>query len=213
MTTVTYCDLGGAGGGNRKTIRVPLDSLRPTQMSVGMRSVKHKRRRLESRSAKSFERLLTGRPIPAVRGPGGELFIVDHHHFGLALWHAEVEHAWARVIDDKSRLSPAVFWRRMEAEGRLYPYDEEGRRIAPTALPLGLHELRHDPYRDLAWEVREAGGFVKSQIAYAEFHWANFFRQRIRLATVRRNHEAAVEKALRIARSRAAAKLPGYISD
>jgi hypothetical protein len=100
----------------------------------------------------------------------------------------------------------------MEAEGRLYPFDEEGRRVPPALLPLGLHELRHDPYRDLAWEVREAGGFVKSRIAYAEFQWANFFRQHITLSSVRRDHDAAVERATRLARSRPAAKLPGYVS-
>ena len=211
MTSMSTCGAEATQSDRHKPIQVQIESLRPTQMAVGMRSVKFKRRRLESRSAKSIRKFLNGRPIPAVCGPGGELFIIDNHHFGLALWHAEVDGAYARIIDDKSALSPAAFWKRMEIEGRLYPYDEEGRRVAPDRLPLGLHELRHDPYRDLAWEVREAGGFVKSKVPYAEFRWANFFRESIGLSTVRRNYDAAIDRAMKLCRSKEAASLPGYI--
>lgn len=196
-------------------VRVPLESLRPTQMAVGMRSVSRKRRKLESRVGKhkQIEKILISRPIPAVRGPGGALFIIDHHHFGLALWQAEVESAYAHVIDDISRLSPAAFWRRMEADGRLYPYDEAGQRIEPSLLPTWLHALRHDLFRDLAWDVREAGGFQKVAVPYAEFRWANFFRERIALSTLRRDHKNALRKALKLCRSKDAAHLPGYCCD
>ena len=180
-------------------------------MAVGMRSVKVKQRKLENRSDKRIEKILSGRPIPAVRGPGGELFIIDHHHFGLALCNAEFEKAYAKVIDDKSSLDPAMFWRRMESDGRLYPYDENGCRVAPEEMPTRLEELRHDPFRDLAWKVREEGGFHKSAIPYAEFQWANFFRERIKPALVRRNRDSAMGKALKLSRSRSAADLPGYI--
>lgn len=180
-------------------------------MAVGMRSVKHKRRRLERRTRKSLAKLLDGRPIPAVRGPDNDLFIIDNHHFGLALWHAEVEQAYARVIDDKSALRPSEFWNWMEAEGWLYPYNEEGRRVSPGDLPHRLHELRHDPYRDLAWEVREAGGFRKARVPYSEFRWANFFREHIGAATVRRNYEAAIEQAMQLCESPLASSLPGYV--
>lgn len=195
-----------------RPIIVSIDNLRPTQMAVGMRSVKHKRRRLERRTRKGLAKLLDGRPIPAVRGPEGDLYMVDNHHFGLALWHAEIEQAYARVIDDKSTLTPAAFWNWMESEGWLYPYDEEGRRVAPCALPVRLHELRHDPFRDLAWEVREAGGFRKSRVPYSEFRWANFFREHIAAAMVRRNYDSAVEHAMRLCESPLAAALPGYVS-
>lgn len=181
-------------------------------MAVGMRSVKFKQRKLQDRGSRRIEKVLRSRPIPAVRGPGGELYIIDHHHFGLALWHSDVDGVYARVIDDKSRCSPFSFWRRMEAEGRLYPFDEDGRRIDPRHLPIQLHELRHDPYRDIAWEVREAGGYHKSAVPYAEFRWANFFRERISLRTVRRNYEAAVDTAMTLSRGRAAASLPGYVA-
>ena len=194
---------------------VPIETLRPTQVSVGMRAVVSKRRKFESRASKRkrMEKIISSRPIPAVRGPGGELFMIDHHHFGLALWQAEVEHAYARVIEDISDLTLSAFWRRMEFEGRLYPYDEEGRRIKPSHLPTCLHALRHDPFRDLAWVVREAGGFRKSMIPYAEFAWANFFRTRIPAGTVERNHDSAVDRAMRLSRCRAAVDLPGFVGE
>lgn len=218
MARVEFQDgLNGSGSSRRlmgDLVLVPIESLRPTQMSVGMRAVVSKRRKFESRASKRkrMEKVIAERPIPAVRGPGGELFIIDHHHFGLALWQADVEHAYARVIGDLSNLSPTTFWRRMEFEGRLYPFDEEGRRVRPALLPTCLHGMRHDTFRDLAWSVREAGGFRKSPVPYAEFAWANFFRTRITSGAVERNRDAAVEKALLLCRGRLAADLPGYIA-
>jgi hypothetical protein len=192
---------------------VPLDILRPTQVTVGMHAVKHMRLRLENLGPKAVRKVLASRPIPAVKGPGGALFIIDHHHLGLALWHAQVEQACAYVIDDKSGLAPGAFWRRMERDGRLHPFDEDGCRVPVAALPVRLHELRHDPFRDLAWEVRKAGGFRKSRIPFAEFQWARFFRERIAISTLRRDPDGAFEKAVRLSLSRSAMELPGYIGD
>lgn len=192
---------------------VPIEQLRPTQVAVGMRTVTYKRRKIEDAVGrrKRLEKLLGKRPIPAVRGPGGELYIIDHHHFGLALWQAQIPMAYTRVIDDLSHCDEDDFWHEMEAVGRLYPYDEQGRRVSPHELPAWLHSLRHDPYRDIAWEIREAGGFDKVATPYAEFRWADFLRERIPLPQIRKDYESALNEALRLARTRAAAHLPGYL--
>jgi hypothetical protein len=194
-------------------ILMPIAMLRPTQMAVGMRSVKCKRRKIEDQvdRRKRLEKALTRRPIPVVRGAGNELFMVDHHHFGLALWQAEVESAYVRVIEDISSLSQAEFWRQMETDGRAYPYDEDGRRVRPEHLPRRLHGLRDDPFRDLAWEVREAGGYIKTRTPYAEFQWANLFREHIKHASVRRKTASAFERAMKLCRSNEAVGLPGYL--
>ena len=178
-----------------------------------MRAVAMKRRRIEKRLDKRsrFRRFLEDRPIPSVRGPGGQLFMVDHHHLGLALWQAEVETAFVHVIEDLSVLPVATFWRRMEHDGRAYPFDETGRRIAPSRLPRRLDALAEDGYRDLAWSVREAGGFMKSQVPFSEFAWANFFRARIPLSILARDFDLAHDKAMWLARSRDARALPGFI--
>lgn len=181
-------------------------------MVVGMRSVTRKLHKLEKHASKRkrIDKVLLNRPIPAVYGPGGGLFIVDHHHFGMALCLAELERAYVRIIADASDVTRSTFWKQMEADGRLYLYDEFGERIPPSLLPRSLTQLRHDPYRDLAWDVREADGFRKVSQPYAEFHWANFFRNRIELSTIRRDPKAAMRRALKLCQSREAARLPGY---
>lgn len=201
------------GHRDQHLILVPIRALRPTQMAVGMGSVRLKRRRIETEVAttKRLEKVLINRPIPVVRGPAGALFLIDHHHFGLALWQAEVDQAYVRVVDDKSNLTSKHFWQRMEADGRLYPFDEEGRRVSPDRLPRTLHALRHDPFRDLAWQIREAGGFKKSKIPYAEFRWANLFREHIEPPQDGNEARTAFKRAMKLCLSRAAKSLPGYV--
>lgn len=194
-------------------VQAPLDSLRPTQMAVGMRSVARKLQKLEKRAGdrKRLEKTLQKRPIPAVYGPDGGLFMVDHHHFGMALCLADFDRAYVHVVGDASELSRAAFWKRMEADGRLHPFDERGQRIPPSHLPTSLSELRHDPYRDLAWDVREAGGYEKVAEPYVEFVWANFFRKRITLLTMKRDPKGALRFAMALARSKYAQRLPGFM--
>src|SRR5262249_15226064 len=69
-----------------RLLSVPLEELRPTQMAVGMRAVEAKREKVErrARSLRKLRRYLENRPIPAVRGPNDDLFIIDHHHLSLA---------------------------------------------------------------------------------------------------------------------------------
>ena len=52
-----------------------------------------------------------------------------------------------------------------------------GKDLAPTHIK----DLAFDPYRSLAWNVREHHGYVKNTMPFPEFKWANFFRTRILL--------------------------------
>ena len=194
-------------------VLVPLQCLRPTQGAVGMKAVAAKREKVERRtdSRKAITRYLEKRPIPAVRGPGNDFYIIDHHHLSMALHQSEVTEAFVRVIGDLSRLPRAEFWRRMAERGCLHPYDHHGERIHPSALPAAIPHLKRDAYRDLAWSVREGGGFVKSERPYAEFRWAQFFRCRIPRTSVLRDFEHAHDRAMMLARSEAASHLPGFI--
>ena len=200
---------------NPSIILVPLNQLRPTQGAVGMRAVARKRAKVEKRvrAGNQVERYLEQRPIPIVLGPGNQLFMIDHHHLGMALWQAEIETAVTIVIEDFSVLPAAVFWRRMEAGGWLYPFNEDGQRIPPSKLPARIKGLRPDSFRDLASSVRDAGGYHKSSTAYAEFEWADFFRARIAHRLVDRDYDAAVRKARRLSRTREARDLPGFIAN
>lgn len=194
-------------------ILIPLEALRPTQGAVGMRAVAVKREKVERRAEcrKAITRYLEKRPIPAVRGPGNGYYIIDHHHLSMALHQSEVTEAFVRVIGDLSRLPRAEFWRRMAERGCLHPYDHHGERIHPSALPTAIRHLKRDSFRDLAWSVREAEGFMKSDRPYAEFRWAQFFRYRIPRTSVLRDFEHAHDRGMMLARSPAAAHLPGFI--
>jgi hypothetical protein len=178
-----------------------------------MKAVAAKREKVERRtdSRKAITRYLEKRPIPAVRGPGNDYYIIDHHHLSMALHQSEVTEAFVRVIGDLSRLPRAEFWRRMAERGCLHPYDHHGARIHPSALPAAIPHLKRDAYRDLAWSVREGGGFVKSERPYAEFRWAQFFRGRIPRTSVLRDFEHAHDRAMMLARSEGASHLPGFI--
>jgi hypothetical protein len=194
-------------------ILVPLDHLRPTQGAVGMKAVAAKREKVERRadSGRQIVRYLEKRPIPAVCGPDQAFYIIDHHHLSMALHQSDVTEAFVRVIGDLSRLPRPQFWRQMAERGCLHPFDHHGQRISPSALPSAIRHLKRDAYRDLSWSVREAGGFVKSNQPYAEFRWAHFFRTRIPRTSVLRDFEHAHDRAMMLARSEAAAHLPGFI--
>jgi hypothetical protein len=51
----------------------------------------------------------------------------------------------------------------------------------PGTLPGHMKDLAFDPYRSLAWIVREHHGYFKNDAPFSEFKWANFFRSRILL--------------------------------
>lgn len=178
-----------------------------------MRAVAAKRERVENKAhrKKKILRFIEKRPIPAVLGPGQRCYIIDHHHLSLALWQSDVREAFVSIIADLSDLNSQRFWGHMAASGRVYPYDEWGNEVHHSQLPHALDKLRADHYRDLAWSVREEGGFKKSRAPYAEFMWAQFFRQHVSPAMVRRDYDGALEAALRLSRTRGAVHLPGYI--
>ena len=59
---------------------IPILSLRPTQMTVGMREVKEKRKRWREQKKKKQAESLGKHMIPVVRGPDQRYYVVDHHH-------------------------------------------------------------------------------------------------------------------------------------
>ncbi|MFA5900789.1 MAG: ParB-like protein [Hyphomicrobium sp.] len=193
---------------------VALAEIRPTQMAVGMRAVEAKRQKLQrhTASARKLRRFLERRPVPAVLGPGEDYYIIDHHHLSLALWQCEVDEVFVRVIGDLSDMPKRAFLRVMGALGWLHAFDAHGRRTCPTRLPATLDQLGADRFRDLAWSVRQKGGYEKTHIPFSEFAWANFFRERISLSVLSGDFELAHEQAMRLARSSGAKHLPGHIS-
>jgi len=177
-----------------------------------MIEVHDKRKHLEDLGHHQRRDFLAAHPIPAVIGPEGKLYVTDHHHLGRALWEASVETGVFLVEADLSELHPEPFWAEMAARHWVHPIDAQGTRHGVDALPKHIKGLVDDPYRSLAGYVRNAGGFEKTDTAFAEFLWADFFRRRIRIGSKREDFDRAVRAALELAHSAAAKDLPGFLA-
>jgi hypothetical protein len=184
--------------------------LRPTQITVGMIEVQDKRAKLESLKKHERRDFLSAHPIPAVWGPDDKLYITDHHHLGRAVCEAGFDTGFFCVEADFSKLGSPEFWKEMSTARWAHPIDERGQRRTFDDIPNHLEKLRDDVYRSLAGYVRDAGGYEKTPTAFAEFKWADFFRERIVIGPERPSFEAAVPKAVKLALSKDAARLPGY---
>lgn len=185
--------------------------IRPTQIAVGMVEVQTRVDHLNSLSGHDLKKYLEARPVPVVAGPGGELYMVDHHHLARAAWEAGIKKLPVEQKADYSHLTPEQFWAKMHAESLVYPYDQYGAGPHPVGtLPSDVRGLADDPYRSLAWRVRDQGGYDKTGKPFAEFKWAEFFRKNLPLPNMNDRFDDAVEKALELARTPAAKDLPGY---
>jgi hypothetical protein len=190
---------------------IPILSLRPTQMTVGMREVKEKRQRWrEHKSKKKQEELLGKHMIPVVVGPDKRFYVVDHHHLARALHDEGVADILVTVIGDLTMVERDAFWGVMDNKRWVYPYDAKGERRTFKDLPKSVIELKDDPFRSLAGELRRAGGFAKDTTPFSEFLWADFLRRQMPRKTVEDHFAKAMEKALELAKSENAVYLPGW---
>jgi hypothetical protein len=193
-----------------KLASVRLTRLRPTQFTVGRAEVTGKAAEWARMSKKERRADLESHVFPAVLGFGGEYFIIDHHHLGIALIEEGVKQVSVAVLDDLSWLETAVFWRTMEFRAWSHPFDRRGRRCDYRDMPKRLIDLQDDPYRSLAGLVRQAGGYAKDQAPFIEFIWADYFRPRVAARLIRRDVARAIRLGLRMARSKEARYLPGW---
>ena len=190
---------------------IPILSLRPTQMTVGMREVKEKRKRWrEHKSEKKRAELLGKHMIPVVHGPDDRYYVVDHHHLARALHDEGVKDVLVTVIGDLTMVQRDAFWGVMDNKRWVYPYDSKGERRHFKDLPKSVPDLKDDPFRSLAGELRRAGGFAKDTTPFSEFLWADFLRRRIKRSQVKKEFGRALKEALKLARSKDAGYLPGW---
>src|SRR2546430_7818059 len=194
---------------------VPILSLRPTQMTVGMREVKEKRKRLreywkEHKSKKKQGEYLGRHMIPVVLGPDKRHYVVDHHHLARALHDEGIEDILVTVIRDLVMVEPDAFWGVMDNKRWVYPYDAKGERRHFKDLPKTITDLKDDPFRSLAGELRRSGGFAKDTTPFSEFLWADFLRRRLSRKSVEAVLGKAMEKARGLATSKEAIDLLGW---
>jgi hypothetical protein len=188
----------------------PILDLRPTQMTVGIREVELKRKSWRERDPKTLEAFLGSHMVPVVVGPGGDRYLVDHHHLSLALYQEGVKSVFVTVVGDLEKVDRANFWNMMDYHGWTHPFDEKGRRQPYEELPKTVEGLLDDPYRSLAGELRKAGGFAKDSTPYSEFVWADYLRPRIKPKAIKSDFEEALADAMALAKSVDADYLPGF---
>jgi hypothetical protein len=193
---------------------IPVMSLRPTQMTVGMREVKEKRKRWrEHKSDKKRAELLGKHMVPVVLGPDERYYVVDHHHLARALHDEGVKDILVTVIGNLSMVDRDAFWGVMDNKRWVYPYDAKGERRHFKDIPKSVADLKDDPFRSLAGELRRLGGFAKDTTPFSEFLWADLLRRRLSRKMVEDNFERAIEKGLTLAKSHEAVYLPGWCGE
>lgn len=139
---------------------VSILSLRPTQMTVGMREVKEKRKRWREHDKKKQADLLGKHMIPVVHGPDERYYVIDHHHLGRALHDEGVKEVLVTIVGDLRMVEREAFWGVMDNKRWVYPYDAKGERRPFRDLPKSVVDLKDDPFRSLAGELRRMGGFA-----------------------------------------------------
>ncbi len=155
---------------------VAVASLRPTQMTVGMREVIEKRKRWREHKGKKKSEFLGSHMIPVIRGPKDRLYVIDHHHLARALLDEGQRDVSVSVIADLRGLDRFTFWSYLDNRAWCHPYDQNGERRGFDDIPTSMAGLRDDPFRSLAGELRRLGGFSKETVPFSEFLWADFFR-------------------------------------
>lgn len=207
--SASVCDIHSRSG---TVCKVSVADLRPTQLCIGAIEVEQRSEAFADMSSSKLKKYLAERRLQIVVGPGGALYITDHHHLSLAMAQAfghdiELE---AEVQENWADLPSAEFWKQMSGHSYLYLYDEHGAGPQPLSdLPASIFELRDDPYRSLAWAVSNKGGYEKTDVSHADFLWANFFRSRISVDEIDSDFKKAVKKGVKLAESKDAKDLPG----
>lgn len=188
----------------------PVLDLRPTQMTLGMVEVTLKRKSWKEQSPKKLADFLSHHMVPVIIGPGERRFLIDHHHLARALHDEGVDSVFVTIVADFHKLDAPEFWNMMDFHGWTHPYDGKGRRRDYADLPKTVGDMEDDPYRSLAGQLRNIGGFAKDSTPFSEFVWADFLRRRIKPKDLRKNFSDALRIALDFAKSEDASYLPGW---
>ena len=189
-----------------------MKALRTTQITVGLREVKAKRRAWRDRneSHKSAAHFLGSHLVPVIRGPNDRLYVTDHHHLVRALMDEGQDTVAVTAIADLRHLPKESFCFVLDNRGWMHPFDAAGRRCGVDAIPRSITDLVDDPFRSLAGELRLQGGYAKDTTPFSEFLWADYLRHRMKAKAVIDDFDAALAEALTLSKLEDASYLPGW---
>ena len=189
---------------------VSIKRLRPTQITIGMKEVRERRKRWRESGRKNIEKFLGKHMIPVILGPNKRHYVIDHHHLARALYEEGIRDIAVTVVANLSTLEPDAFWFVMDNHSWMHPFDADGRRRHYKDIPKSVLDMVDDPFRSLAGELRRAGGYAKDTTPFSEFLWADFLRRRVKRRLIESDFERAIAKALQLAKSPDAGYLPGW---
>ena len=186
-STLEWCDENAQPGGMYK---IRINDLAPTQFAVGKAEMLVPAARMKAKYRHNPGRLhdyLLVHPVPVVQRKT-LFYLVDHHHLVRALYEAMHPELGDQIcisikfLFNATTLDQTYFWKQMHASNWVYLFDHEGAGPKPPqTLPKHIKDLGFDPYRSLAWIVRERHGYLKNSAPFSEFKWANFYRMRLLL--------------------------------
>lgn len=174
----------GPAKGAPKLVKITLAETRPTQSVVGMEEV-HIRRQLIEKAANGGKAALTAylreNPGSVIRGPFGQLYLIDGHHFARALEDAGIEEMYVAIEKDWSHKKPTEFWEKMIQKERVY-LKKFGKDLKSQAeLPEHIAQLEDDPYRSLAWLLKKRGAYENLDMPFQEFIYADYLRDKVEI--------------------------------
>jgi hypothetical protein len=175
-----------------------------------MREVNEKRQRWREHKGKKKAEFLGNHMIPVIHGPKDHLYVIDHHHLARALLDEGQTEVLTSVVANLRTLDRSTFWIFLDNRSWCHPYDQNGVRRGFDDIPASIAELRDDPYRSLAGELRRLGGYSKETVPFSEFLWADFLRRRVKRKTIEKDFASALEKAMKFAKDTEASYLPGW---
>jgi hypothetical protein len=193
---------------------VDVSALHPTQFAVGYWEIGERAKKVVKKDGKKLEKYMEEHVGKIVVGPGGEPYIFDRHHMACIMQRTGKSPTIFATVEANFKSLPAdSFWKVMVARKWAYLYDNKGMGpLDPSRLPKSIQNLDDDPFRSLAWAVREREGYHASGEPFAEFQWANFFRKKLPFEKANENMELLIREALKICHEPSARTLPGYFA-
>ncbi|KAI9190627.1 ParB/Sulfiredoxin [Polychytrium aggregatum] len=198
----------------QRLLTLPIDGLRPTQITVGFKDVELKRLTIRSLIVKA-DRLynyLNAKRVSVVIGPGKIPYIVDGHALVRALYETRLQAAHCVVLEDYSTVATQdAFWEKMYSRRWVFPFDSDGHGPLPfSAIPLHVKDMTDDPFKSLASAVQRSGGFLPPSQPQDEWEWVQYLRSRVH-GDPNANMPGALVDASHAAHMIEAAALPGFI--
>ena len=171
----------------------------PHTICPGMMEVRHKVSKFKKMDHHELHEYLENHAVPIVIDSDSEAHLIDHHHLVRACWELGIEQVFVEVVADFSDYSHHTFWEKMKKSNWVRLFDQFGKGPhEPVLLPLGISGLADDPYRSLAWALREEGIIEKSPEPFSEFKWADLLRVHVEIERNDEGFDKAKIKALKI---------------